>query len=63
MANDAQHRKVVHHGESMVIWLSGNLSEGFRAFGPYSSMDEAFDAHDGQDGWAMTMTKNDSSNG
>lgn len=46
---------VVKETVMAVIWLSGNLSEGFRAFGPYSSMDEAFDAHDGQDGWGMTL--------
>ena len=43
--------------DKKVIWLGGNLSEGFRACGPYDSMDMAFDAHDGEDGWAMTLNE------
>lgn len=41
----------------MFIFLAGNLSDGFRAFGPYMSFDEACWAHDGQEGWVMEVSK------
>lgn len=40
---------------SAVVWLSGSLSEGFIAYGPYDSMDDCFAAHDMDQGWAMTL--------
>lgn len=44
--------------DTQFIWLNGNLSEGFAAFGPYESMDEACAMHDGDEGWAMTLHSN-----
>lgn len=38
-----------------VIWLGGNLSEGYTAHGPYAGMDEAADAHDNEEGWLLTL--------
>lgn len=38
-----------------VVFLTGNLSEGFEAHGPYGSMDEACDVHTGDEGWLMTL--------
>ena len=37
------------------IILSGNISEGFEAHGPFDSMDEASDAFPGPDAWIMTL--------
>ena len=38
-----------------VVILTGNLTEGFEAHGPYPSMNEACDAHEGEEGWLMTL--------
>lgn len=40
-----------------VIYLNGNLSEGFIAFGPYENFDAACDAHDFEQGWIMTLNE------
>jgi len=37
----------------MYVMLEGNLTEGFKAYGPYESFDDAADAHDGCEGWIM----------
>ena len=39
----------------MYIMLEGNLTEGFKVYGPYESFGEAADAHDGCEGWIMEM--------
>jgi len=39
----------------MIIWLYGNLSEGFVAYGPYASWEDCFEAHDGDEGWGMEL--------
>lgn len=41
--------------EPQAVFLKGNLSEGFRAYGPYASWDEAAMAHDFQEGWIITL--------
>jgi hypothetical protein len=38
-----------------VIFLKGNMSDGFSAFGPYSSYDHASSTHDGDEGWMMSL--------
>jgi hypothetical protein len=38
-----------------VIFLKGNISEGFMAYGPYEDMDEADNAHMSEEGWLMTL--------
>jgi hypothetical protein len=38
-----------------VVFLAGTLGDGFAVIGPYPSWDEAFEAHDGEDGWFMTL--------
>ena len=47
-----------YHVESddvMAVALSGNLSEGFRACGPYRNFDEAAEKHEGDECWIMTL--------
>ena len=39
----------------MFIWLLGNPSDGYTAYGPYATFDECCSAHDGDDGWIMTL--------
>ncbi len=39
-----------------VIFLKGNISEGYVAYGPYEDMDEADSAHNMEEGWLMTLT-------
>jgi hypothetical protein len=41
----------------MYIFLSGNISDGFIAYGPYLTLDEACDRHDGVEGWVMKLHK------
>lgn len=41
------------------IFLRGNVSEGYRAIGPYESFEDCCDAHDGEDGWVMEINKNE----
>jgi hypothetical protein len=41
------------NGQTM--FLAGNVTEGFRAFGPYSSFDEAAEIHDFEEGWIMEL--------
>jgi len=38
-----------------VIFLRGNISEGFKAFGPYESFDAAAAAHALDEGWLMEL--------
>lgn len=38
-----------------VVFLKGNVSEGYQAHGPYPSLDIASDEHDGEEGWVMTL--------
>lgn len=40
---------------SKCVVLVGNLSEGFRAHGPYESFDEACVVHENQESWVMTL--------
>lgn len=40
---------------SVAIFLAGNPSEGFAAYGPYPDWDTAADRHDGWDGWVMSV--------
>jgi hypothetical protein len=37
------------------IFLKGNLSEGFEAYGPYRNFDEASAAHEFEEGWVMVL--------
>lgn len=37
------------------IWLRGNISDGFTPFGPYPDIEAAFMAHEGEEGWALTL--------
>ena len=37
------------------IFLSGNVSEGFAAYGPYE-IEEVFSKHDGEEGWVMELS-------
>lgn len=41
--------------DGQAIFLAGNVSEGFTAFGPYEDFGAAADAHDGEEGWVMTL--------
>lgn len=45
--------------EDPCIFLMGNLSEGFMACGPYAGMGQAFDIHDGDEGWGMSLNASD----
>lgn len=42
---------------SQYVVLVGNLSDGFRAYGPYESFDEAAAAHTDSGSWVMTMIR------
>jgi len=35
--------------------MEGNLTEGYKAYGPYESFDDAADAHACCEGWIMEM--------
>lgn len=37
------------------VILEGNLSEGFKCYGPYESMEEASKRHAGPDVWVMSL--------
>ena len=39
----------------MVVFLTGNLSDGFTAYGPYEEWEDAFADNEGVDGWGMEM--------
>jgi hypothetical protein len=39
------------------IFLKGNISEGFKALGPYEDHDEAAECNDSEDGWIMGLEK------
>lgn len=36
-------------------FMQGNVSEGFTAYGPYDSVDEALEAWEGAEGWVMEL--------
>jgi len=46
----------------MYIMLEGNLTEGFKAYGPYESFDDAADFHSHCEGWIMEMNLAEKSN-
>jgi hypothetical protein len=37
----------------MFIMMEGNLTEGYKVYGPYESFDVAADAHEECEGWIM----------
>tara|TARA_B110000263_G_scaffold156145_1_gene135598 strand:- start:3005 stop:3139 length:135 start_codon:yes stop_codon:yes gene_type:complete len=37
----------------MFIMMEGNLTEGYKVYGPYESFDDASNAHEGCEGWIM----------
>lgn len=37
------------------VFIAGNLSEGYVAYGPYESMCHASEAHDLDEGWMMEL--------
>lgn len=41
--------------DGQAIFLRGNLSDGFRAFGPYEDFDTAAAAHEGDEGWILSL--------
>jgi hypothetical protein len=43
--------------DSKVVFMAGNLSEGYEVFGPFLDHDEAFAWADknNKEGWAMTL--------
>jgi hypothetical protein len=43
--------------DPVYIFMSGNLSEGYMAHGPYPSLGEVAAAHEGEEGWIMTLNK------
>lgn len=43
----------------MIIFLKGNLSDGFVAFGPYSDFDVCAETHNLEEGWMMELKKQD----
>lgn len=38
-----------------VVFVAGNLSEGYTIYGPYESFDDAADAHEFEEGWIMSL--------
>jgi hypothetical protein len=45
------------------VVLVGNLSDGFTAYGPYDSFDEACAAHENEESWVMTLEEPKNSDG
>lgn len=43
--------------DRLYIFLSGNISDGYTAHGPYPSLGEVAAAHDGEEGWIMSLSK------
>ena len=41
------------------IVLVGNIGDGHTAVGPYESIEEAFEAHSGDECWVMTLHEPD----
>lgn len=41
--------------ESGYIFMKGNLSEGYIAFGPFEDIEDAFTEYDFEEGWIMTL--------
>ena len=46
----------------MYVMLEGNLTEGFKAYGPYESFDNAAAAHNCCEGWIMEIRPANKSN-
>lgn len=44
----------MNNNEKFVV-MTGNLSDGFHAVGPYDSFDEASSAHQYEECWIMTL--------
>ena len=40
----------------MFIFLAGNISDGFKAYGPYSTFDDVCEFHDMNEGWVMELS-------
>lgn len=40
---------------SKFIYLAGNISEGFEAYGPMDSFDDVCEIFDGMEGWVMEL--------
>lgn len=51
----------------MVVFLTGNLSDGFTAYGPYENREDAHADNERLDGWVMVLIppseKNDAEGG
>ena len=47
-------------GEEKFVLVTGNLSEGYRVFGPFDSFDAAAAADVTMGGWVMTLEPPDS---
>jgi hypothetical protein len=43
--------------QKQYVVLVGNLSDGFKALGPFNSFEEACEACPGPDVWVMRLTK------
>ena len=41
--------------DEQAIFLEGNLSDGFKAWGPYETLEEAFRIHSFAEGWMFTL--------
>jgi len=40
----------------MFVFLRGNISDGFEAYGPYLDFDDACGVNEGEEGWVMSLT-------
>jgi hypothetical protein len=47
----------------MFIVMAGNLSEGYVAYGPYATFDDAANAHVYEECWIMEVTNKEAPNG
>jgi hypothetical protein len=45
----------------MFVFIAGNLSDGYGAFGPYESFDEACELNNWREGWIMEMQQDGAS--
>lgn len=43
---------MLDHGQ---VYVVGNPAHGFTVYGPYYDADEAFEKHQGEDGWLMKL--------
>jgi hypothetical protein len=39
----------------MFVFLAGNMSEGYQAYGPYDDIGFALDIHEFEEGWVMEL--------